>query len=204
MVWLIALWVALLLLWIGVGHALYGGEPQLAPVRATASMLVTPTPPPPGTILATRNDGGRETNPTPRFWNHLAIMGPNGWVVEAQDKYGVGAVPFHVFYRRYCAIMACQLVPPEKGRHLALAASAQLGQPYDRRKNNCVDLVKTAVRCVMDKEPRGLTPTAIVNGCTRKLWEKSQHPWIRSTEPFAEWTDDPAMLARPYYDRLRF
>ena len=117
--------------------------------------------PPPGTVLVTRNDD-TVGNPSLGHWNHAAIVGPNGWVVESQKGLGVIAVPWRNFYARYPEIMGFLLLPPDRGAALAAAAVAQLRQPHRPIIGNCVDIVQDALKTVVERRPIGQTPTSLV------------------------------------------
>lgn len=159
-------------------------------VHRTA-VVVEYSAPPAGTVFATRNHelvGNRKH----AKWNHIAIMGPNGWVIEAQAKRGVIAVPYSNFYARYPKIQAFLVVPLDRGAALASAAVAQLRQPYRLLKDNCVDLLRDCMRTVYDKPMRHWhTPDQVVRKATAQvLWIKIDMLWTPPQEFFAGAVND--------------
>ena len=126
----------------------------------------------PGTILAVRNPGGRRENRVPLYWNHIAIMGDEGQVIEADADRGVSYIPYRLFYSKYGEIIAFEIVPKPLKWKLVLAAKAQLGQPYRPLTNNCVTLVRESVNLVTDIGYGWHMPSDVVRCKREVLWHK--------------------------------
>ena len=125
----------------------------------------------PGDILVTRNTD-EVGNESPGFWNHLAIVSVNGWVVEAQvEPDAVIAAPLDNFIERYPEILAFRMVSDTSimgladRQRVATQAATFVGLPYRRIASlfprwrrpglgeNCVSVVrKTLVKAGM-KDP---------------------------------------------------
>ena len=133
-----------------------------------------------GTVFAARN-GDEALNTTRGHWNHLAIMGPNGWVIEAQRDHGVIAVPWSCFWRRYPEIVALKVT--DDGAKAASAAVTHLGEPYHLIGGSCVVLVRRSIRA-SDERPGGwVRPDHVVRDADCQLWHKLDPAW----QPPADW-----------------
>lgn len=116
-----------------------------------------------GSILLSRNADPSQ-NRTPTRWpngaNHDAIYIGSGYIVEAQDGYGVIVTSTTDYFARPYAQPVC-IIPwnPTIGQRAALYAQARVGAPYGRyasigpgivrnilgiQRENCTSLVKDA------------------------------------------------------------
>ena len=181
-----------------------GGATRLMPQFATsiilaAALLCTTAAAsdliPPGTVLATRNAGGEEANTTPGSErNHVALVGPNGWVLEAQGPppNKVIAVPFRAFFARYPDIQAYRLADDVVGIKWAAAAVEQLGKPYAKLRANCVTLLATSYP---DGRQRWRRPDHVVAE-GELLWIKkiADEDFTPPADPWAGMTTDTAVV----------
>ena len=153
---------------------------------------VCPPLPAPGTVFATRN-GDESLNTTHgSYWNHLAIMGPNGWVIEAQRDHGVIAVPWSCFWRRYPEILALKVT--DDGAKAASAAVTHLGEPYHLIGGSCVVLVRRSIRA-SDEQPHGwVRPDHVVRDAKCRFWCKDDPLWTPPADWFAGRTASAARV----------
>ena len=164
-----------------------------------AAQEPTPAPPVPpvGTMFATRNadsgDPAQDNNPSPGHWNHTAIMGPNGWVIEATAGHGVIAIPFGTFWNRYPYILAYRprQYPAELGPAVASAAAAQMGRPYKLLGNNCTSVARRAVEFVTRDRPRWRRPDHVVADAEMIYWLKQQPDMVPIADFYAGETKNP-------------
>lgn len=192
------------------GHAFAGALATLALMAVlfcAAGTLCYAELPVPGTIFAAINAGGDEANTSPGHWNHLAVMGPNGRVIEAQaDPVGkTVAVPFADFFRRYPEIVAFDLGLDDVQREKFVAAAVeQLGTPYRKLGSNCVTLVRRCDVAAVGQDPRWRIPDAVVEAATKKLWWKRQYEgFVPPADPWRNATTDKArVLAGPSIPQL--
>lgn len=108
----------------------------------------------PGDVLLTRNAGGEEANPSPGYYNHIAIMGENNWVIESQEILNsVIAVPVWHFFDRYPEVLVLRPRDPNVAKMSAIYATKMLGRRYSKYESvrplflwhggdNCVSTVK--------------------------------------------------------------
>jgi len=158
----------------------------------------TPAPPVPpvGTMFATRNldiPGEPDENPSPGHWNHIGVMAPNGWVIEAQADHGVIAVPWATFYNRYPEILAFRprQYPAELGPAVASAAAAQMGREYKLLGNNCTSVARRAVEFVTRDRPRWRRPDHVVADAEMIYWLKQQPDMVPIADFYAGETKNP-------------
>ena len=95
-------------------------------------------------VYFTRNAGGEESNPTPGYWNHVAIaagvdVDGDEIIAEYQrDTNGVIYVKKSVFFARY-PIIETVFVPVQYNRTMR---EKEYGiYPFARRKHNCCTFV---------------------------------------------------------------
>ena len=174
----------------------YDPEPTLAPTQLTGQLYVSPVAPPEGTVFASRNSE-KVGNRKPDQWNHTAVMGPNGYVIENQQGRGVLAVPFATFYRRYPVILAFRVAPLSKGSAIAAAAVSQLGQPYRLLRDNCVDVVRRSVNLATHTKRAWDRPDQVARDRLQVLWKKdARQGWVESPAPFEGATDSPEVVLK--------
>lgn len=105
-----------------------------------------------GDIFLTRNTD-EVGNDNPGYYNHVAIMSENLWVVEAQYPVGVIAVPWKNFFERYPEILVRRNKNSIIGTETGKAAWSFLGTPYRKitsyrprwhkiTGDNCVSLLR--------------------------------------------------------------
>lgn len=122
-----------------------------------------------GDILITRNTE-EVGNPFPGYWNHVAIVSVNDWVVEAQiDPNKVIAVPLDKFLLRYPEIKVVRDVQAN-AHDLAVTAMQFVGLPYAKVKVlgmifakrsagvTCVSLLRRIYWSVTNKDPLWFLP----------------------------------------------
>ena len=152
--------------------------------------LITELPCRPGVLFVTRNHP-TVGNPSPGYWNHTAVMGPNGWVIEAQAEPGkVIAVPFWVFYYRYPEIQAFR-VCPNRENEISNAAIRHLGEPYKKLKNNCVTVARVSVKEATRLRPGWRRPDQVLSWSREVLCHKIDYRnWRKLSDPYAGMTTD--------------
>ncbi len=108
----------------------------------------------PGDILLTRNAGGEAANTSPGYYNHIAIVGENNWVIESQQILdAVIAVPIWHFFDRYPEILVLRPRDPNVAKMSAIYATKMIGRHYNKYESvrplflwhsgdNCVSTVK--------------------------------------------------------------
>jgi len=163
----------------------------------------------PGDILATRNTD-EVGNDSPGWWNHLAILSVNGWVVEAQWKPdAVIAVPVGNFLERYPEILAFSVVSDADQLKVAEAAIIFVGLPYRRVASlfprwrrpflgeNCVSVVRKTIIKATGRDPGWRRPDHAVNQAIRTIEHKIDYAgWVRPATWLAGMTTEPRDLAQ--------
>ena len=135
----------------------------------------------PGDILVTRNEGDdRHENKTPGYWNHCAIVGNCGRIVESQAGQGVITCEFHAFVSRYPYIRVYR--PPAAYREaMAIRAAQLVGLDYwgissifrhprdEDRGMNCVSVVRECWRSASGGDPRWHRPDQVAEDSRLRL-----------------------------------
>ena len=139
----------------------------------------------PGHFLATRNTA-EVGNDSPGHWNHIAVVGHNGWVVEAQkEPNAVIAVPFDLFVDRYPDVLALALMSTNRLVYtdgildsIAMEAAKLVGKKYRpaasiimrwRRKElgeNCVSVARKATALAVGRDFQWRRPDHVVQVCS--------------------------------------
>lgn len=108
----------------------------------------------PGDILLTRNFGGEEANPSPGYYNHIAIIAEDDWVIESQQIFdSVIAVPVWYFFDRYPEVLVLRPKDRNIAKASAIYATKVMGRRYSKYESirpfwrwhggdNCVSTVK--------------------------------------------------------------
>lgn len=131
-----------------------------------------------GDIFITRNTD-EIGNPFPGYWNHVAILSVNNWVVEAQvGPNKVIAVPLDKFLLRYPEIQVNRASPNIDVHNLAVTAMGFVGLPYTKTKVltaifprkatgvTCVSLIRRIYWSVTEKDPGWLIPDDVASDKT--------------------------------------
>lgn len=139
-----------------------------------------------GDIFLTRNEGDDETvNTSPGFWNHAAICGSDGeTIIEAQSNPGkVLQINGYDFVERYPTVKIIRL--NLDGLQLAKEAEKLVGSPYrkiasvfkhlrrNHRGENCVSVIRKAIRNTTGRDPGLFKPDDILLLKHEVIWEKS-------------------------------
>ncbi len=138
----------------------------------------------PGDVYLTRNIP--EYNESPGYWQHVVIC--NGMaVIEAQAEPGcVIMVDEECFRRRnpeWLHLRNCN-VTPVLGSHLAILAQGRIGTPYDKRKANCVTLVREVYNEAFGLRYTWLAPSGIARDTRFKSIEhhKDYEHWVKPAD----------------------
>lgn len=123
-----------------------------------------------GDIFLTRNTD-EIGNDSPGYWNHAAIYGSSGYVVEAQrDPNSVIAVELESFERRYPHYIVLRYHVRHAAEQAGMHAFSRIGQPYAeraslffwrRRGENCVSVVREAYKYATQHDPGWWRPDSI-------------------------------------------
>jgi hypothetical protein len=158
-------------------------------------------------FLIAATSKGASRNDSPGHWNHAAISGPNGWIIEAQDKAGVIAVPWRFFYARYPEFVALEVQGGPQAAALAVRyvgldyrrlASLIVLWPHEARGENCVSLMRKVIWEATGHDPRWKWPDDIAKGEARTLGHKVDYQNWQAPESWLQGaTKNPADVRRP-------
>lgn len=151
----------------------------------------------PGYFLLTRNTEEVGNN-SPGFWNHVAIVGHDNWVIEAQQEpNSVIKVPGQFFWERYPEILV--LKPRgDIGDSIAKAAESLIGVRYRKiasifnfmrrseRGENCVSVARKAYLLATHCDPKWRIPDDLESSryLTKVFKKEDYENWEKPDEWF--------------------
>jgi hypothetical protein len=127
-----------------------------------------------GDVVLTRNKGDETINSSPGYYNHVAIVVEDNWVIEAQQSPdSVIAVPIWLFFDRYPEVLVLRNKDPIVANLTAGVAPKFVGRRYAKymsvrplylwkNADNCVSLIKRIYNQVGGLEPKWLIPDHIL------------------------------------------